>query len=240
MQDIQIPSSSKEKSTENKRSSDMRNLQIYFGDLGQVETLSGSPEIISLFSPSIHDAVLSCEEDENTIHELLDLPSFEVDNLNNLYSTMVTRSSAGLDKDTFTEFMQQIIPGLTTHLTDILFNAFDSEEKDGIVDFKELAMGLNLMSHGTKEQKQEWAFRFFDKDGDGELSREETKMIILLVTSFSCADVPETFFEQAIDEIFDRIDENGDGRISLEEWMDNSDKFPSVFQIFELFHTFDL
>ena len=66
-------------------------------------------------------------------------------------------------------------------------------------------MKNNLFS----EKKLKAAFRMFDKDDSGFISKEEVRESLLKIKKYS---------ETEIDEMISQVDENGDGEISFEEF----------------------
>eukprot|EP01121_Diplochlamys_sp_Union-15-3_P009262 TRINITY_DN2520_c0_g1_i3.p1 TRINITY_DN2520_c0_g1~~TRINITY_DN2520_c0_g1_i3.p1 ORF type:complete len:217 (-),score=31.67 TRINITY_DN2520_c0_g1_i3:29-679(-) len=90
------------------------------------------------------------------------------------------------------------------------FKLFDKDE-DGYVDFREFASGLSVLTRGTLAQKYEFAFRIWDSDRDGHLSKDEYKQFMR--TTQSLKEVDNNVFEQ----IFASVDLDGNGKISFEE-----------------------
>lgn len=66
-------------------------------------------------------------------------------------------------------------------------------------------MKNNLFS----EKKLKAAFRMFDKDDSGYISKDEVKESLMKIHKFT---------EDEINEIIGQVDENGDGEISFEEF----------------------
>ncbi|XP_049892386.1 guanylyl cyclase-activating protein 1 isoform X1 [Epinephelus moara] len=129
-----------------------------------------------------------------------------------------------------------------------MFRTFDMN-KDGYIDFMEYVAALSLVMRGKMEHKLRWYFKLYDVDGNGCIDRHELLNIIkvqflscicncgLYSKSWSHADF--TLFPQAIraingsenqegsaedftNRVFDRIDINGDGELSLEEFVEGA------------------
>jgi hypothetical protein len=80
------------------------------------------------------------------------------------------------------------------------------------------------------------AFRLYDLDGNGVISREEMSQVIesyyklvgpLISSSGKKYETPE----QLVDEFFEQMDQNGDGVISLEEYKEGAMKNPDIIQV---------
>ncbi|XP_049422461.1 guanylyl cyclase-activating protein 1 isoform X1 [Epinephelus fuscoguttatus] len=129
-----------------------------------------------------------------------------------------------------------------------MFRTFDMN-KDGYIDFMEYVAALSLVMRGKMEHKLRWYFKLYDVDGNGCIDRHELLNIIkvqflpcicncgLYSKSWSHADF--ILFPQAIraingsenqegsaedftNRVFDRIDINGDGELSLEEFVEGA------------------
>ena len=120
-------------------------------------------------------------------------------------------------------------------VADRLFHAFDLDNS-GDVDWRELLAGaLSLRDEGS-ESSIELAFSVFDENGDGTVSREE--LVQLLVATGYCPPQVDEGVGAAgsaragadygaeehnrvlvrLNALFERIDLNGDGRITLDEF----------------------
>ncbi|XP_021115481.1 guanylyl cyclase-activating protein 1 isoform X3 [Heterocephalus glaber] len=125
-----------------------------------------------------------------------------------------------------------------------MFDTFDFN-KDGYIDFMEYVAALSLVLKGKVEQKLRWYFKLYDVDGNGCIDRDELLTIIRFRhwywgQSVHC--IPHSaLLSQAIrtinpwsatamsaeeftDTVFAKIDVNGDGELSLEEFLEGVQK----------------
>ncbi|ELW66045.1 guanylyl cyclase-activating protein 1 [Tupaia chinensis] len=104
-----------------------------------------------------------------------------------------------------------------------MFETFDFN-KDGYIDFMEYVAALSLVLKGKVEQKLRWYFKLYDVDGNGCIDREELLTIIRAIRTINpCSDTTMTA-EEFTDTVFSKIDVNGDGELSLEEFMEGIQK----------------
>ncbi|XP_006882053.1 PREDICTED: guanylyl cyclase-activating protein 1 [Elephantulus edwardii] len=104
-----------------------------------------------------------------------------------------------------------------------MFETFDFN-KDGYIDFMEYVAALSLVLKGKVEQKLRWYFKLYDVDGNGCIDRDELLTIIRAIRAINpCSDTTLTA-EEFTDLVFTKIDINGDGELSLEEFMEGVQK----------------
>ncbi|XP_030650085.1 guanylyl cyclase-activating protein 2-like [Chanos chanos] len=122
---------------------------------------------------------------------------------------------------------------------DNLFRSFDMNG-DNTLDFIEYVAALHLVLRGKLEDKLRWSFKVFDSDENGRLDRRELRRIIRIIYKIKQGNITDETgnnlltVEQVCNRIFDRIDENGDGQISLEEFLDGAQKDPWVLGFLKL------
>ncbi|XP_072418878.1 guanylyl cyclase-activating protein 1 isoform X1 [Chiloscyllium punctatum] len=130
-----------------------------------------------------------------------------------------------------------------------MFKTFDMN-KDGYIDFMEYVAALSLVLRGKMEQKLRWYFKLYDVDGNGCIDRHELLNIIKKLTIGpsepmlglllqKCLLIPSQPFqairaingceqdmsaEEFTNRVFDNIDINGDGELSLEEFVEGAKK----------------
>jgi Ca2+-binding EF-hand superfamily protein len=86
---------------------------------------------------------------------------------------VVTR--AALDTKIFHSALDRLsvhMDPFVTYALDSLFAAFDRNE-DGCVDVVDFGVGFTMLASGSKSDKLSLAFRLFDADGDGFLTKLE-------------------------------------------------------------------
>ncbi|XP_067271296.1 guanylyl cyclase-activating protein 1-like [Pseudorasbora parva] len=98
-----------------------------------------------------------------------------------------------------------------------LFNTFDIND-DGCIDFMEYVAALSLVLKGGVQQKLRWYFKLYDVDGSGCIDRDELLLIFKAIRAINGTE-QQTSAEEFTDMVFDKIDLNGDGVLSLEEFM---------------------
>ncbi|KAM9861112.1 guanylyl cyclase-activating protein 2-like [Aulostomus maculatus] len=115
-----------------------------------------------------------------------------------------------------------------------IFRSFDTNH-DNALDFLEYVAALHLILRGNLEDRLKWSFKMYDKDGNGKLDRQEVKRIvrILYKIKLQTSDINLTPSE-ICDRIFELVDQNHDGQISLSEFMEGAQKDEWVMNVFKL------
>uniref|UniRef100_A0A8C7VJ88 Guanylate cyclase activator 1Aa n=9 Tax=Salmonidae TaxID=8015 RepID=A0A8C7VJ88_ONCMY len=99
-----------------------------------------------------------------------------------------------------------------------MFRTFDMN-KDGYIDFLEYVAALSLVMRGKMEHKLRWYFKLYDVDGNGCIDRSELLNIIKAIRAINGNENQEVDAEEFTNRVFDKIDVNGDGELSLEEFV---------------------
>lgn len=94
-----------------------------------------------------------------------------------------------VDKVTFLQYTN--LPGV---LGDRIFSIMD-DDKDGFLDLKEFINGLFKIYFSSFETKCQFVFDIYDFDGDGEISREDVRIILSYIpqVSVSVRDLERSF-----------------------------------------------
>ncbi|XP_071373316.1 guanylyl cyclase-activating protein 2-like [Centroberyx affinis] len=114
---------------------------------------------------------------------------------------------------------------------DNIFRAFDMNQ-DNTMDFIEYVAALNLVLRGRLEDKLRWSFKVFDNDDNGRLDRDELRKIVKIIYKIKKGYVSDETGtesltpEQVCDRIFQEVDANGDGQITLDEFVQGAQRDP--------------
>ncbi|VFV17917.1 guanylyl cyclase-activating protein 2 [Panthera pardus] len=129
-----------------------------------------------------------------------------------------------------------------TQYVEGMFRAFD-KNGDNTIDFLEYVAALNLVLRGTLEHKLKWTFKIYDKDRNGCIDRLELLDIVEAIYKLKKACRVEEEAEQqgqlltpeeVVDRIFLLVDENGDGQLSLNEFIEGARRDKWVMKMLQM------
>jgi len=111
--------------------------------------------------------------------ELLQCTHFDKKELQQWYKGFIRDCPTGLlDRTEFQRIYKQFFPfGDPSTFSDFVFNVFDTN-KNGKIEFKEFIVALSITSRGEVEEKLHWAFKLYDLNDDGHISRDEMCKIV--------------------------------------------------------------
>jgi serine/threonine-protein phosphatase 2B regulatory subunit len=110
-----------------------------------------------------------------------------------------------------------------------IFAAFDLDGSHEI-DFEEFVLGLHALSpRATPREKARFCFSVFDIDGNGVIDRSELEKVMMYSLSENTSvRLTEQQLKNIIDRTYRRVDMNGDGVISFEEFQSEAEKNPTI------------
>lgn len=98
------------------------------------------------------------------------------------------------------------------------FDLCDADHS-GNVGFRELALGMGQLSVDVKEAKLKALFDEYDEDHSGEIAGEEIEKVVeqmaKVATALGRSNKEDIDFVRSI---ITKLDVNGDGSVSLQEW----------------------
>ncbi|KAK1294963.1 Calcium and calcium/calmodulin-dependent serine/threonine-protein kinase [Acorus calamus] len=96
-----------------------------------------------------------------------------------------------------------------------VFDLFDNN-RDGTVDMREILCGFSSLRNSKGDDALQLCFQMYDADRSGCISREELASMLRALPE-DC--LPEDITEPGkLDEIFDRMDANSDGKVTFDEF----------------------
>ncbi|XP_005993675.1 guanylyl cyclase-activating protein 1-like [Latimeria chalumnae] len=109
-----------------------------------------------------------------------------------------------------------------------VFNMFDLN-KDGFIDFTEYIAAISLVLRGRLDQKLKWCFKLYDANENGRIDKKEFLSIIKAIHAINCNSGmnPEEFTVK----VFDKVNKNGDGELSLEEFIQGAESDQSFMDM---------
>merc|ERR1712013_500927 len=125
------------------------------------------------------------------------------------YQNFLQKHPAGqISRKSFHSMMKECYPGNDTN-------------KDGHIDFREFMIVLYVMSNGSPEENLKQIFRVFDINNDGSISLKELQRIVKdLFHLINEQNADEASQEVLAQSAFNEMDENHDGQVSEEEFIE--------------------
>jgi len=167
--------------------------------------------------------------------QLQDATYFDKRELQKWYRDFMKDCPSGqLHQEEFERIYQQFFPfGDPSKFASFVFKVFD-KNSDGCISFTEFITALSITSRGTLDEKLEWAFSLYDLDKDGYITRDEMLHIVESIYRMvgKMVDLPEdeNTPEKRVDKIFSKMDQNHDGKLTMEEFREGSKCDPWIVQ----------
>ncbi|KAJ0542557.1 putative calcium/calmodulin-dependent protein kinase [Helianthus annuus] len=96
-----------------------------------------------------------------------------------------------------------------------IFDLFDNN-RDGTVDMREILCGFSSLKNLKGEDALRLCFQMYDADGSGCISKEEVASMLRALPD-ECLRIDMTE-PGKLDEIFDHMDANSDGKVTFDEF----------------------
>ncbi|KAE9413550.1 hypothetical protein Angca_009365, partial [Angiostrongylus cantonensis] len=152
---------------------------------------------------------------------------------------MLTEAASSHIRSGFQKIYKQFFPqGDPSDFASFVFKVFD-ENKDGAIEFHEFIRALSITSRGNLDEKLHWAFKLYDLDNDGFITRDEMLSIVDSIYKMvgSSVKIPdeESTPEKRVDRIFRMMDKNNDAQLTLEEFKEGAKADPSIVHALSLY-----
>ncbi|KAJ3091011.1 hypothetical protein HK102_001965 [Quaeritorhiza haematococci] len=172
------------------------------------------------------------------VQELTDRTHFTLQEITRLKAEFEKKADANCTitksqfKETLTQHVSCWSAGAQYLFLERLFDAFDLDGNKAI-DFREFIEGLSIFMKGTPEEKMELSFRLYDIDKSGSIEPKELiKIMGQMYSAFYNEDQTEKI-KELVTRIFDDLDINGDGSLSLTEYKLMALKEPLIIDFLE-------
>ena len=138
----------------------------------------------------------------------------DVVNACKLFNQIDVNGDGKINKDELLKGLQNKIKSDTLKKdVDIIFHNIDMDN-NGYIEYEEFVRGAVSKERFMNTKVIEFAFRYFDKDGSGEITFDEIEEV------FKESVQDKSNVHESLKKIIDEVDENGDGIISFNEFAD--------------------
>ncbi|KAK4471717.1 hypothetical protein MN116_005119 [Schistosoma mekongi] len=167
------------------------------------------------------------------IKTLLRKTRFSRKELQIMYQGFKQECPAGtLNEDSFKDIYCKFFPqGDATVYAQLVFRSFD-QEHNGTLTFEQYIQCLSCLMHGTQNDKLRWAFRLYDINGDGFVTKSEMLKVVNAIYDLLGRNTEPPINESTtvnhVERVFQRLDLNQDGVISYEEFLQACTYDPTV------------
>ncbi|KAG8178277.1 hypothetical protein JTE90_015687 [Oedothorax gibbosus] len=175
-----------------------------------------------------------------SLDELIRITKFTKKELQLMYRSFKQECPNGyVEEDTFRLIFSLFFPyGNVAPYAHYVFRTFD-HHKAGAITFKDFVVCVSVLSRGNLREKLEWAFKLYDLNGDGRVTRKELHEIAAAIHSLvsrKCGEDTRTLTEH-VDRTFAKMDINKDGVITIDEFMDSCEKDETIKESLTIFDT---
>lgn len=203
--------------------------------LGTSKEEEAAPEVI-IKEPVLDELELPHRYRPDNIQLLCDATGFNIDEMKRIYRGFKTECPTGLiTEETFHDIYSRFFPhgANISSYSHYVFSTLDHEDT-GVITFENFVLGLSILLRGSLEDKLRWTFSLYDQDKDGFISREEMEDVVGSVFDLMgrTADPlqEEEVIGERVDIIFEKLDLNGDGVVSMEEFLEACTTDETIYQ----------
>ncbi|WCJ17600.1 Calcium-dependent protein kinase [Euphorbia peplus] len=143
-----------------------------------------------------------------------DLKEEEIDNLRIQFKNLCAKGDNATLSE-FEELLKAMNMSLLVPLAPRIFDLFD-DNRDGTIDMREILCGFSSLRNSKGDDALLLCFQMYDTDRSGCITKEEVASLLRALPE-DClpADITDP---GKLDEIFDQMDANSDGKVTFEEF----------------------
>ncbi|XP_077543706.1 Kv channel-interacting protein 4-like [Haemaphysalis longicornis] len=194
---------------------------------GSLFSSLGDSEIDELEGPTVHYK-------PEAIETLCQLTKFNKRELQLMYRGFKQECPSGMVKEeTFKIIYSQFFPrgADASQYAHFVFNTFD-QDHTGAITFTDFVIGLSVLSRGSLQEKLRWTFNLYDINGDGYITKDELARIVKAVYDLMGKAVEpmveENTTREHVERVFQKLDLNKDGVVTIDEFMDSCTKDENI------------
>eukprot|EP01122_Echinamoeba_exundans_P004058 TRINITY_DN14095_c0_g1_i1.p1 TRINITY_DN14095_c0_g1~~TRINITY_DN14095_c0_g1_i1.p1 ORF type:complete len:217 (+),score=62.21 TRINITY_DN14095_c0_g1_i1:31-681(+) len=139
-----------------------------------------------------------------------------------------------ISKDAFRQVMKENGTSIfdDEQILDSFWGALDAN-KDHTVNKKELIVGLTVLANGSAEEKLKLSFNIYDLDRSGSISVSEFKTMMRAMGRLRLYNEKqlEAWVETTVSELFKKIDKDGSGELSRDEFVQAAKGHPDILDL---------
>jgi len=185
--------------------------------------------VIHRDKPTIVDLELPQRYRPTTIAGLCQTTGFSPLEVKRMYWSFKNECPTGLvSQETFHAIFSKFFPigaNLSSY-SHYIFSTMDTE-RTGVVTFEDFAAGLAVLQRGSLEEKLRWTFGLYDINKDGVIDSTEIREVTASVYDLmghpggerERSDLTDQVIARRADNLFQRLDLDSDGVVSLEDFL---------------------
>ncbi|XP_052893400.1 Kv channel-interacting protein 4-like [Anopheles moucheti] len=216
---------------------------VYRKFFKRIKTILDGADPDASSKPEAEDLPVPARYYPDSLVELTRTARFTEEEIKRIYRGFKAECPTGIVKEeTFKGIYSQFFPlgASSGQYAHYVFNSIDLD-RNGSLSFEEFVANLSILLRGTVDEKLQWTFSLYDINGDGCITKEEMKEIVTAIYELM-GKVPEGCEEEQaikdkVERLFEKMDRNCDGKITLDEFIECCTKDESIRRSIAVFDT---
>jgi len=187
------------------------------------------PTTMSTLTPATLQMLIPTRYKPASLEEMANDTKFSKEDVKFMYRAFKQECPNGIvDEEQFIEVYGSIFPlGDSDKYAHLVFTNID-RENTGTITFGDFMDFLSVLTNGSTYDKLQWSFQFYDLNKDGKIEKEEMIKVTESIFDLMGKGGVDFSSRQHIDHVFDTMDTNGDGLVTLEQFVDYCNNCDSV------------